>query len=52
VCAQAALAAGLLELRPWRPRTVGVLGIVASLMNCYMLYPATPAPPKLAVKTS
>lgn len=35
---------GLLELRPWKPRTVGALGIIASLMNCYMLYPQSPAP--------
>jgi len=28
---------GLLELRPWKPRTVGALGIIASIMNCYML---------------
>jgi hypothetical protein len=41
---QAALAMGLLELRPWKPRTVGALGIIASLMNCYMLYPQSPAP--------
>ncbi len=33
---------GLLELRPWKPRTVGALGIIASVMNCYMLYPAVP----------
>ena len=39
---QAALAMGLLELRPWKPRTVGALGIIASAMNCYMLYPAVP----------
>lgn len=41
---QAALAMGLLELRPWKPRTVGALGIVASLINCYMLYPSVPRP--------
>jgi hypothetical protein len=35
---------GLLELRPWKPRTVGTLGIVASLINCYMLYPSVPTP--------
>lgn len=34
---QAALAAGLLELRPWKPRTVGAIGVLASVMNCYML---------------
>ena len=33
---QAALAMGLLELRPWSPRTVGAIGTVTSLMNCYM----------------
>ena len=31
---QALLAMGLLELRPWKPRTVGLLGIIASIMNC------------------
>jgi hypothetical protein len=41
---QAALAMGLLELRPWKPRTVGALGIIASLINCYMLYPSVPQP--------
>jgi hypothetical protein len=41
---QALLAMGLLELRPWKPRTVGALGIIASLMNCYMLYPSVPHP--------
>lgn len=35
---------GLLELRPWKPRTVGALGVIASIMNCYMLYPSLPAP--------
>lgn len=41
-CLQAALAMGLLELRPWSPRTVGAIGTLTSLMNCYMLYPAVP----------
>ncbi|KAG7669317.1 hypothetical protein Ndes2437B_g05463 [Nannochloris sp. 'desiccata'] len=41
---QALLAMGLLELRPWKPRTVGALGIIASVMNCYMLYPSLPRP--------
>lgn len=43
-CFQAALAVGLLQLRPWKPRTVGVLGIVASAINCYMLTPAVVKP--------
>ncbi|GAB4820863.1 hypothetical protein N2152v2_007909 [Parachlorella kessleri] len=49
---QAALAAGLLELRPWKPRTVGFIGVVTSVMNCYMLFPSYPAPavPKPSVK--
>lgn len=42
---QALLAVGLLGLRPWKPRTVGFFGIVASAMNCYMLYPAVPRVP-------
>ncbi|PNH09763.1 Peroxisomal membrane protein 11D [Tetrabaena socialis] len=41
---QAALAAGLLQLLPLKPRTVGVLGVVASAINCYMLLPAYPKP--------
>ncbi|KAG2435495.1 hypothetical protein HYH02_011790 [Chlamydomonas schloesseri] len=41
---QAALAAGLLQLLPLKPRTVGFLGVVASAMNCYMLLPAYPKP--------
>ena len=40
---QALLAVGLLQLRPWKPRTVGVIGVVASAINCYMLLPALPA---------
>lgn len=35
-CVQALLAVGLLQLRPWRPRAVGALGVVASAINCYM----------------
>ena len=27
-----------------KPRTVGLIGVIASLMNCYMLYPKLPAP--------
>ncbi|GIL49947.1 hypothetical protein Vafri_6243 [Volvox africanus] len=41
---QAALAAGLLQVAPLKPRTVGFLGVVASAMNCYMLLPAYPKP--------
>ena len=40
---QAALAAGLLNLFGWKPRTVGFLGIVASAINCYTLFPPVPA---------
>jgi hypothetical protein len=43
---QALLAAGLLQLRPWKPRFVGFLGTVASAINCYMLFPALPKPAK------
>lgn len=43
-CVQTLLAAGLLQLRPMKPRTVGLIGVIASLMNCYMLYPKLPAP--------
>ena len=41
---QAALAAGLLQVLPLKPRTVGLLGVIASAMNCYFLYPAYPKP--------
>ena len=43
---QAVLAAGLLQLRPMKPRTVGLVGIVASVMNLYLLYPSLPPPSK------
>jgi hypothetical protein len=39
---QAALAAGLLQLLPLKPRTIGLIGTMASALNCYMLYPALP----------
>mmetsp|Transcript_19244 Transcript_19244/g.58089 ORF Transcript_19244/g.58089 Transcript_19244/m.58089 type:complete len:262 (-) Transcript_19244:773-1558(-) len=39
---QAFLALGLLGLRPWKPRTVGALGVIASAINCYMLFPPMP----------
>ena len=41
---QTVLAAGLLQLRPMKPRTVGLIGVIASVMNCYMLYPKLPPP--------
>lgn len=41
---QAALAVGLLQLRPWKPRFVGLLGVVASAINCYMLLPPVAKP--------
>ena len=44
LCVQAALAAGLLGLTSWKPRFVGFLGVVASAINCYMLFPALPKP--------
>ncbi|CAL5227522.1 g10509 [Coccomyxa viridis] len=44
---QGALATGLLGLTSWKPRFVGFLGVVASAINCYMLFPALP---KLAEK--
>lgn len=25
---------GLLELRPWKPRTVGAIGVLTSVINC------------------
>ncbi|KXZ52234.1 hypothetical protein GPECTOR_10g865 [Gonium pectorale] len=41
---QTALAAGLLQTLPLKPRTVGLLGVVASAMNCYLLLPNYPKP--------
>ena len=40
---QAALACGLLGLTNWKPRFVGFLGVVASAINCYLLFPTLPA---------
>lgn len=39
---QAGTAAGLLQVVSMRPRTVGLLGAVASAINCYFLLPAMP----------
>ncbi|KAI8467564.1 MAG: peroxisomal biogenesis factor 11-domain-containing protein [Monoraphidium minutum] len=39
---QAGTAAGLLQVVSMRPRTVGLLGTVASIINCYFLMPAMP----------
>lgn len=39
---QALTAVGLLQLLPWKPRTVGLLGSIASAMNCYFLLPPFP----------
>lgn len=33
---------GLLQTIKLKPRTVGLLGCVASAMNCYLLLPAYP----------
>lgn len=49
---QAALACGLLQVVALKPRTVGLLGVIASAMNCYFLYPSYPKlapPPKTKV---
>lgn len=43
---QAALAAGLLQVLPFQPRTVGMLGVAASMINCYMLMPSYPVAAK------
>lgn len=39
---QALTAVGLLQLYPFRPRTVGLLGTLASALNCYFLLPPFP----------
>jgi len=36
---QTALAGGLLQLFGWKPRTIGLVGIIASAINCYTLFP-------------
>lgn len=41
---QAVLALGLLQILPFKPRTVGLLGTIASAMNCYLLLPAYAKP--------
>ena len=48
---QAALAAGLLNLFNWKPRTIGFLGVVASAINCYMLFPPVPVIAKVPAKS-
>jgi len=45
-CFQAALACGLLQVAPFKPRTVGLIGCIASAMNCYFLLPAYPVKAK------
>lgn len=47
---QAGTAAGLLQFIKMRPRTVGLLGSVASAINCYFLLPAFPRRPAAAPK--
>lgn len=57
---QALLATGLLQLRPFKPRTTATFGVIASAMNCYMLAPTLQAwlhswlavPAKLSLKTA
>lgn len=39
---QALTAIGLLQLYPFKPRTVGLLGTLASALNCYFLLPPFP----------
>jgi len=45
---QMGTAMGLLQVVAMRPRTVGLLGTVASAINCYFLLPAFPKQPKPA----
>jgi hypothetical protein len=47
--AAAAVAVSPLQLYPFKPRTVGLLGTLASALNCYFLMPAFPQRPKAAV---
>eukprot|EP00775_Hariotina_reticulata_P008774 gene8774-8953_t len=39
---QALTAVGLLQLYPFKPRTVGLFGSIASALNCYFLLPPFP----------
>ena len=48
---QTVLAAGLLQLRPMKARTIGLVGVIASIMNCYMLYPKLPPPALIPLKS-
>jgi hypothetical protein len=48
---QGLLAGGLLQLLPFKPRTVGLLGMTASAMNCYLLLPSYPKK-KMALKSA
>lgn len=50
---QALLAVGLLQLRPFKPRLTATFGIMASVLNCYMLAPpwsSLQLQPKVPVK--
>ena len=47
---QTTLAMGLLDLLPLGPRTNGGLGMVSSLMQCYLLFPGTFPDPKPKAK--
>lgn len=40
---QALLAIGLLQIRPFKPRLTATFGVLASVLNCYMLSPPWPS---------
>lgn len=45
-CPAAPYCLPVVQLYPFRPRTVGLLGTLASALNCYFLLPAFPQRPK------
>lgn len=48
VGAQAVVAAGLLNLVPLKPRTIGAFGVLTSVLACYQLLPPMPPAPAKA----
>lgn len=49
---QAGTAAGLLQVVAMKPRTVGLLGTIASVINCYFLLPPFPTRERVSKPTA
>jgi hypothetical protein len=47
---QVGVAAGVLQLLPLKPRTIGALGVYGSLCNLYQMLPAPPVAAKPSLK--